>query len=132
MDSSSIWSHNIPGSDFFLIQLGLRRHRTNLAYISAPLLGSPIALKTSESIWQCPVFGFIFYVSIHLEISETVMRAAPGYNRQYDWPSCSRRNHCRFSDVVDETRPALGGQMNGVLVGRGPLNRFCRDKESGR
>jgi hypothetical protein len=57
------------------ILLTFRRH----------LLGSPIVLKTSESIWQCPVFGFIFYVSIHLEISETVMRAATGHNRQYDW-----------------------------------------------
>jgi hypothetical protein len=32
----------------------------------------PIVLKTSESIWLYPVFAFVCYVSIHLEISATV------------------------------------------------------------
>jgi hypothetical protein len=41
------------------------------------MLGWPIVLKTSESIWRYPVFAFICYVSIHLEISATVVRSAP-------------------------------------------------------
>src|ERR1700722_8005972 len=49
---------------------------TNLAYISSRLLGLPIVLKTSESIWLYPVFAFVCYVSIHLEISATVVRSA--------------------------------------------------------
>jgi hypothetical protein len=61
-----------------LFQLELRSHPTNLAYISSRLLGWPIVLKTSESIWRYPVFAFICYVSIPLEISATVVRSAPG------------------------------------------------------
>jgi hypothetical protein len=37
----------------------------------------PIVLKTSEFIWRYAVFAFISYVSIHLEISATVVRSAP-------------------------------------------------------
>jgi hypothetical protein len=59
-----------------LIRL-LPQHPTNLAYISSRLLGLPIVLKTSESIWLYPVFAFVCYVSIHLEISATVVRSAP-------------------------------------------------------
>jgi hypothetical protein len=62
---------------FLLIELELRQHPTNLAYISSRLLGLPIVLKTSESIWLYPVFAFVCYVSIHLEISATVVRSAP-------------------------------------------------------
>jgi hypothetical protein len=58
---------------FLLIQLELRQHPTNLAYIR----GWPIVLKPSESIWRYPVFAFICYVSIHLEISAMVVRSAP-------------------------------------------------------
>src|ERR1700733_3485488 len=54
---------------FLLIQLELRQHPTNLAYISSRLLGWPITLKTSEPIRRYSMFAFIFYVSIHLEIS---------------------------------------------------------------
>jgi hypothetical protein len=39
--------------------------------------GCPIVLKASESIWRYPVFAFICCVSIHLEISATVVRSAP-------------------------------------------------------
>ena len=53
------------------------QHPTNLAYISSRLLGLPIVLKTSESIWLYPAFAFVCYVSIHLEISATVVRSAP-------------------------------------------------------
>jgi hypothetical protein len=41
------------------------------------LLDWPIALKTSQSIWPYPVFAFIRYVSIHLDISATVLQSAP-------------------------------------------------------
>ena len=34
-------------------------------------------LNTSESIWRYPVFVFICYVSVHLEISATVVRPPP-------------------------------------------------------
>ena len=34
-------------------------------------------LRTSESIWRHPMFAFICYVSIHLEISAMVVRSAP-------------------------------------------------------
>src|SRR6201989_1177996 len=40
-------------------------------------LGLPIVLKTSESIWLYPMFAFICYVSIHLEISARVVRSPP-------------------------------------------------------
>jgi hypothetical protein len=77
------------------------------------------------------MFAFICYVSIHLEISATVVQAmkvevrtgealSQGHNRQHDRSSCSRRNRCRRSDVIDETRPALRGQMSGALVGQEP------------
>ena len=39
--------------------------------------GCPIVLKTSEPIWRYPVFAFICYVSIHLEISATMVRFTP-------------------------------------------------------
>ncbi len=87
----------------------------------------PIVLKTSESIWRYPVFAFICYVSIHLEISATVVRSAPeelpkhrrkGHNRQHDRSSRSHHNRCRCSDAVDDTRPALRGQRVAFLVGR--------------
>lgn len=38
-----------------------------LAFPILKLRGWLIVLKTSESIWQCPVFAFICCVSIHLE-----------------------------------------------------------------
>jgi len=44
--SSSIWPLSIPGLVFFLIQLELRRHPTNLAYISSRLRGRPIVPKS--------------------------------------------------------------------------------------
>ena len=100
------------GLVFFLIHLELRRHPTNLAYISSRLLGWSIVLKTSEPIWRYPVFAFICYVSIHLEISATVVRSAPeelpkrrpqGHNRRHNRSSCSHRNRCCCSDGVDET-----------------------------
>src|SRR5271154_4061893 len=59
---------------FLLIQLELRKHPTNLAYISSRLRGWPIVLKTSESIWRYPVFAFIYCVSIHLEIFRPLAR----------------------------------------------------------
>jgi hypothetical protein len=62
---------------FLLIQLERRQHPTNLAYISSRLRGRPIALNTSESIWRYPMFASICYVSLHLEISATVVRSAP-------------------------------------------------------
>src|SRR5271170_5728642 len=42
---------------FLLIQLELRKHPTNLAYISSRLRGWPIVLNKSESIWRYPVFA---------------------------------------------------------------------------
>jgi hypothetical protein len=41
------------------------------------LLGWTIVLKTSQSIRLYPVFAFIRYVSIHPEISATVVGSAP-------------------------------------------------------
>jgi hypothetical protein len=100
---------------FLLIQLELRQHQTDLAYISSRLLGWPIALKTSQSIWLYPVFAFIRYVSIHLDISATVLRSA------------AEKLLSAAADAV-MTRPALRGQTKGVLVGRDRLIWFCRDK----
>jgi hypothetical protein len=39
--------------------------------------GWPIVLETSESIWRYHVLAVIRYVSIHVEISATVVRSAP-------------------------------------------------------
>src|SRR6185369_2668726 len=97
---------------FLLIQLELRQHPTDLACISSRLLGWPIVLKTSQSIWLYPVFAFIRYVSIHLDISATVRRSAPE----------------KLLSAAVMTRPALRGQTKGVLVGRDRLSWFCRDK----
>jgi hypothetical protein len=54
---------------FLLIQLELCQHPANLADISWQSLGWSIVLKASESSRRYPVFAFIRYVSIHLEIS---------------------------------------------------------------
>jgi hypothetical protein len=102
---------------FLLIQLELRQHPTDLAYISSRLLGWPIVLKTSQSIWLYPVFAFIRYVSIHLDISATVLRSA----------SEKLLSAAADADAV-MTRPALRGQTKGVLVGRDRLIWCCHDK----
>ena len=137
--SSSIWPLSIPGLVFFLMQLELRRHPTNLAYIWS-IASRPIVLKTSESIWQYPVFAFICDVSIHLEISATVVRSAPEElpkhglktNRQHDRSSCSHRNRCCCSDTIDDARPALRGQTSGVvLVGREP-SHLVQSRQGGQ
>jgi hypothetical protein len=115
------------GLVFFLIHLELRRHPTNLAYISSRLLGWSIVLKTSEPIWRYPVFAFICYVSIHLEISAAVVRSAPE-----ELPK--RRRKATIADTTDRRvltaiaaavqmglmKPVLRGKPSGVLVGREP------------
>jgi hypothetical protein len=101
---------------FLLIQLELRQHPTDLACISSRLLGWPIVLKTSQSIWLYPVFAFIRYVSIHLDISATMLRSAP------------EKLVSAAADAV-MTRPALRGQTTGVLSGENRHIWYCRDEE---
>jgi hypothetical protein len=58
------------------------------------------------------VFGFICYVSIHLEISATMVRSLPEelpkHHRKVTIanttePTCSHHNRYRSSDAIDET-----------------------------
>src|ERR1700751_612154 len=88
----------------------------------------PIVPKTSESIWLYPVFAFICYVSIHLEISATVAHLLQRNSLStVAKPQSPTRpvfvlspQSLRCSDAVDESRPALRGQTTGVLVVREP------------
>jgi hypothetical protein len=106
-------------------------------------------LKTSESIRLYPVFAFVCYVSIHLEISATVVRSAPeerlmqtmksgvrtgdapspSNNRQDDRSSCSHRNRCRRQMPLMTFDLLFVAKRLAFLSDEKRLTWFCRDKE---
>src|ERR1700759_270787 len=92
---------------FALFNLNFVSIQQILPAFSSRLLGWPIVLKTSESIWRYPVFAFICYVSIHLEISATVVRSAPE-----ELP-----NLCSFRKVSAARSPMMMQEAMALPVG---------------
>src|SRR5258708_39934014 len=91
--------------------------------------------KTSEFIWLYPVFAFICYVSIHLEISATVVRSAPEELpiriRTTSFRGCGigQGSGCPVQMRLMKLDLLFVAKRLAFLSDENRLTWFCRDKE---